>query len=235
MIEARNPFSDPEIKNQILGHEGRPGVAAEEDYELLQPETPASVLDKVLSSAPKIPAKARNMILDASAVANSVTEQKALAMRNSLNEVFSKYNEAYGGDLQIDFGNLSNTLVAVSDPEKRQVLELYVSEVFKSIKPILLLKLITNLSLAIEYISDPTRLFSGELSVPDIFLVVEKFQSYIVTMEEYMPGVTIENSDRILKKLAEEKQDSSISSPESQKAVDDFLALFKKDSGIGEV
>lgn len=220
MVETSNPFSDPEFKKKLLEEEGK--------------EVVSNPMKDLISSAPSIPAKAKNMILDASAISSSVNNKKAFEMTNALNNVFTKYNQEYGTDLNIDFSSLSNTLINVSDPSKRQILELYVSEVFKSIRPILLLHLIQKLSLALDYVLDPARMFSGELSLPDMFLVIEKLNSYIISLNDYLPEVTIAGSDQILKKLAEENSNEEINSPESKKAVDDFMSLFRKDYGLSD-
>ena len=220
MVETSNPFSDPEFKKMLLGEEGKDVISAP--------------MKDLVSSAPSIPSKAKNMILDASAISSSVNSQKAFEMTNALNNVFTKYNQEYGTDLSIDFSSLSNTLINVSDPSKRQVLELYVSEVFKSIRPILLLHLIQKLSLALDYVLDPARMFSGELSLPDMFLVIEKLNSYIISLNDYLPEVTIAGSDQILKKLAEENRNEEINSPESKKAVDDFMSLLRRDIGLSD-
>lgn len=220
MVETSNPFSDPEFKKMLLEEEGKEVISAP--------------MKDLVSSAPSIPSKAKNMILDASAISSSVNSQKAFEMTNALNNVFTKYNQEYGTDLSIDFSNLSNTLINVSDPSKRQVLELYVSEVFKSIRPILLLHLIQKLSLALDYVLDPARMFSGELSLPDMFLVIEKLNSYIISLNDYLPEVTIAGSDQILKKLAEENRNEEINSPESKKAVDDFMSLLRRDIGLSD-
>lgn len=220
MVETSNPFSDPEFKKMLLEEEGKEVISAP--------------MKDLVSSAPSIPSKAKNMILDASAISSSVNSQKAFEMTNALNNVFTKYNQEYGTDLSIDFSSLSNTLINVSDPSKRQVLELYVSEVFKSIRPILLLHLIQKLSLALDYVLDPARMFSGELSLPDMFLVIEKLNSYIISLNDYLPEVTIAGSDQILKKLAEENRNEEINSPESKKAVDDFMSLLRRDIGLSD-
>lgn len=220
MVETSNPFSDPEFKKMLLEEEGKDVISAP--------------MKDLVSSAPSIPSKAKNMILDASAISSSVNSQKAFEMTNALNNVFTKYNQEYGTDLSIDFSSLSNTLISVSDPSKRQVLELYVSEVFKSIRPILLLHLIQKLSLALDYVLDPARMFSGELSLPDMFLVIEKLNSYIISLNDYLPEVTIAGSDQILKKLAEENRNEEINSPESKKAVDDFMSLLRRDIGLSD-
>lgn len=220
MVETSNPFSDPEFKKMLLEEEGKEVISAP--------------MKDLVSSAPSIPSKAKNMILDASAISSSVNSQKAFEMTNALNNVFTKYNQEYGTDLSIDFSSLSNTLINVSNPSKRQVLELYVSEVFKSIRPILLLHLIQKLSLALDYVLDPARMFSGELSLPDMFLVIEKLNSYIISLNDYLPEVTIAGSDQILKKLAEENRNEEINSPESKKAVDDFMSLLRRDIGLSD-
>ena len=135
-------------------------------------------------------------------------------------------------DLSIDFGSLSNTLVNVSDPQKRRVLELYVSEVMKSIRPILILHLIQRLSLAIDYVTQPERMFGQDISTADVFIIVEKLISYIQELEEIKNSVVISGSELELKKLAEEHQDADLTSEDSKKAVDDFMKLLRNENGI---
>ena len=160
MIGTVNPFSDPEFKKQILGKEGR-AVDDPGDYEILQPEEDVSKnLKNIIGSAPVLPKTARNIIMDASAIASNQKEQKALELTHKLNE--------YNIDLHVDFGSLSNTLVNVADPKSRHILELYVSEVFQSIRPILILNMISKLCLCIDYILDPMRLFdSSQMTLQD--------------------------------------------------------------------
>lgn len=231
-MNSVSPFSDPEFKKQILGKEGKKSGSDLSEYEVIQDSGLEKDLKNIISSAPKIPKQAKNMVLDASAIASNQKEQKALEISSALNNVFTKYNKEYGTDLQIDFSNFSKTLVNVADPKKREVLELYVSEVFKSVRPILLLHLINRLALALDYVLDPKRMFSGELSLPDLFLVIEKLQLYIDNLNQMMSDVTIPGSDQILKKIAEDNNNDSLNSPESKKAIDDFLKLFKKDRGL---
>ena len=237
-MEVINPFSDPEFKKSILGKEGKKAktVSSTDSYEIIQPDLDTSDdLRKIISSAPQLPKSAKNIILDASAMALSEKEAKAAEMNLALNDVFTQYNKTYGTELQVDFSNLSNTLVNVSDPKTRQTLELYVSEVFKSIRPVLLLHLISKLSIALDYVLDPKRMFdSNQLSIPDLFLIIEKLQLYIENLNNLMKTTTIENSDQILKKLSEEKNDEAMNSPESKKAVEEFMSLFMRDSGIKE-
>jgi hypothetical protein len=237
-MNAINPFSDPEFKKSILGKEGKKAKTASEfdSFEILQPDSDTSKdLRSMITSAPQLPKSAKNIILDASALSLSEKEAKAAEMNLALNDVFTQYNKTYGTDLQIDFSNLSNTLVNVSDPKTRQTLELYVSEVFKSIRPVLLLHLISRLSLIIEHVLDPKRMLdSNQLSIPDMFLITEKLMQYIDQLNDLYKTTTIENSDQILKKLSEEQNDEAMNSPESKKAVEEFMSLFMKDSGISE-
>ena len=237
-MEVINPFSDPEFKKSILGKEGKKAKTTSDldTYEIIQPDSDTSdSLKKIITSAPVLPKQAKNIILDASAMALNEKEAKAAEMNLALNDVFTQYNKTYGTDLQIDFSNLSNTLINVADPKTRQTLELYVSEVFKSIRPILLLHLISKLSIALDYVLDPKRMFdTNQLSIPDLFLIIEKLQLYIENLNGLMKTTTIENSDQILKKLAEEKNDNAMNSPESKKAVEEFMSLFMRDSGIKE-
>ncbi len=226
MIDSINPFNDPEFKQQILKQEG---------LEIIKPDAEAEEIDfkNIISSAPSIPRSAKNIILDASAIAKNEKEAMELQMNSALNNIFSNYNKTYGTNLQINFSNLSQTLIDVANPNKRKTLELYVSEVFKSIKPVLLLQLISKLSIALDYVLQPERMFDqNQLSIPDLFLVIEKLQSYITNLNDIIETSTIKDSDQILKKLSEEKGDAQLNSEESKAAVNNFLDLLKRDSGL---
>lgn len=227
-LDSINPFDDPEFKRSILESSGveEASVIEEEDSSEID-------LKGLISSAPAIPKVAKNLILDASSVAKNQKEQKALEMNNALNDVFSNYNKEYGTSLQIDFTNLSKTLVNVSDPETRKTLELYVSEVFRTIRPIMLLHLINKLVQAIDYATQPERMFDANSFTPaDTFLIVEKLMLYIDQLNTLYESTAIKDSDQILKKISESKNNSAMESEESKKAVNEFLALFKRDSGI---
>lgn len=226
MIDSINPFNDPEFKQQILKQEG---------IEVVDANAEEIDIKSIISSAPTIPKSAKNIILDASAIAKNEKEAMELEMNSALNNIFSSYNKTYGTDLQINFSNLSKTLIDVANPEKRKTLELYVSEVFKSIKPVLLLQLISKLSIALDYVLQPERMFDqNQLSIPDLFLVIEKLQTYITNLNDIIETSTIKDSDQLLKKLSEEKGDAQLNSEESKKAVNNFLNLLKRDSGLNE-
>lgn len=241
MIES-SPFNSPEFKEQVLKSEGiLDSNGSNDEYEILQQEDSSEFsidnfdLKSLVKNAPQIPKSAKNIIMDASALAKNEKEAKALEMNMALNDVFSQYNKQYGTDLHIDFSSLSKTLVDVANPETRRTLELFTSEIFKSIKPILLLHLISKLSLAIEYVLQPERMFDqSQLSIPDLFLVIEKLEQYILNLNDILETSTIEDSDMILKKLSEEKNDSNLNSDESKKAVEDFMNLLKKENGINK-
>lgn len=232
-MNAVNPFSDPEFKKQLLEKEGK--AANSDDYEILQPEEDLSgEFKNIISSAPKIPHSKdiKNIIMDASAISANQKEQKALELTNKLNQVFTRYNKEYGIDLHVDFSSLSNTLVNVADPKSRHILELYVSEIFKSIRPILILNMISKLCLCIDYILDPKKLFGGEFTLQDSFIAVEKIMDFISRLEEMKSDIQVSGSDLELKKIAEETGNQELASPEAQKTVQEFLKLFQKEQGI---
>ena len=232
-MNAVNPFSDPEFKKQLLEKEGKAADSGD-DYEILQPEEDISKEFKnIISGAPKIPKQVSNIIMDASAISANQKEQKALELTNKLNQVFTKYNKEYGLDLHVDFSSLSNTLINVADPKSRHILELYVSEIFKSIKPILILNMISKLCLCIDYILDPKKLFGGEFTLQDSFIAVEKIMDFISRLEEMKSDIQVSGSDLELKKIAEETGNQELASPEAQKTVQEFLKLFQKEQGIG--
>ncbi len=231
-----NPFNSPEFKRQILEHEG---ITNKDDSDAVVIDTFEEVANNngqfdvknIMRNIPQLPKTAKNLILDATALAKNEKEEKARELTASLNNIFTTYNEKYGLDISVDFGNLSNTLLNVSDKKTREVLELYVSEVFKSLRPILLLHLIQRLTLSIDYILQPERMFDpNSFSAADLFLVVEKLMQYIQQLNDMMDEVTIDDSDLILKRIAEQKNDVNLDNEESKKVVNEFMELFRKES-----
>ena len=226
MIESSNPFNDPEVKKQLLRDEGieEPEIIEEKDY-----------IKNMLASAPQLPRSAKNVILDSTAILKQDRDAKSKEFNLALNSIISSYNEKYGTSISLDLDSISTSLVEIADPDKRKVLELYVSEVFKSIKPLLLLHVLNRLVICLNYVTDPKRFLdigNSGLTLPDLFLVLEKLMGYINSIDEITKSISIDSSDAILQKLADEKNDSSINSPESKEAVENFMRLFKKDAGI---
>lgn len=225
-----NPFSDDSFKKQLLEEQGL--SEGGNDYEILPPEDNEKVVfGNIISAAPKIPSGVKNVILDASALAKSDKEQKAQELNLALNDVFTRYNKEYGTNLQIDFSSLSRTLVSVSDPKSRRTLELYLSEVFQSVRPVLILTMISKLSLAIDYILDPERMFGGELQLTDIWVSVEKILQFVQQLEDMKDQILIERADLELKKLGDGESLSG-NELENNEVVQDFMKLFKKDNGL---
>ena len=70
----------------------------------------------------------------------------------------------------------------------------------------------------------------NSFSAADLFLVVEKLMQYIQQLNDMMDEVTIDDSDMILKKIAEQKNNVSVDSEESKKAVNEFMELFRKEN-----
>lgn len=232
MIQSIDPFNDPEFRKSILKSEGKSKLSDDivDAEEILDDSN--SALKSIISGAPQMPAAAKNIILDASAIAKNQKETRVAEINGALNNIITNYNSEYGTDLHIDFGNISKTLVNVSNPETRKTLELVVSEIFQSIRPVLLLQIISKLQVAIDYVLQPERMFSQDFSSADLFLVIEKLMQYIEQLNSLMETTTIKDSDQILKKLAESKNNDAINSEESKQAVNDFMALFRKESGI---
>lgn len=228
-----NPFSDDSFKKQLLDEEGL--SEGGDDYEVLPPDDDEKVVfGNIISAAPKIPSGVKNVIYDASSLAKSDKEKKAQDLNLALNDIFTKYNKEYGTDLQIDFSSLSRTLVNVSDPKSRRTLELYLSEVFQSIRPVLLLHMISKLSLAIDYILDPERMFGGELQLTDVWVSVEKILQYIQQLEDMKDQILIKGSGLELSKLGNQDNSMSASEMENNEIVQDFMKLFKKDNGLDD-
>lgn len=209
-------FSSDSFKKQVLESEG---ISVDDEFQSL------------IQSAPQIPSGVKNIIQDATILSRNDKEQRAQELNASLNQVMTRYNREYGLDLNIDFSSMSRTLVAISDPKDRRVLELYLSEIFQSVRPMLILQMISKLSLAIDYVMDPQRMFSGELQLSDIWICIEKILQYIQQLEDMKNDILIKGADLELKKLGNQKEheDTSIGNSE---VIKDFMKMFKKDNGL---
>ena len=221
-IRSVNPFDDPEFKKEILASEGVQSGSATED-------TPSDV--EYLNDCENNSLK--SIISNATVIPKNNKEQKAQEMTRALSQVFTEYNKEYGLSLEVDFSNLSRTLVNCADPKTRETLELYTSELFRSMKPILLIHLINKLSIAVDYVLQPEIMMSEQFSAADIFLMVEKLMQFIQNLDDILDQASIKDSDKLLKKLAEEKNDATLDSEESREAVNQFMELFKKEKNIG--
>lgn len=226
MLKSVNPFDNEDIKNQILQKEGRVEI---EEAEIIE-DDPNS-LKGLITSAPQLPKSAKNIIMDANAISLAEKNKKNDELIQSIENVFTKYNEEYGLNLSLDIRNLSQALVDVGDPKKREILELYLSETFKSIKPILLLNLIQKLMVLIDYTMRPEFLLdSNQFTSSDSILLIEKLICFVNDLSDMMDNVTIKDSDKLLKKLSEDTNNADMDSEESRNMVRNFMDLFKKDN-----
>lgn len=229
-MEAINPFNSKEFKEAILAKEGM-GSGSSDDYEFYEDIDGEEKTDlkNIISGAPSIPGKAaKNLILDASMIAKTEKEKRAQEMELALNDIFTSYNKQYGIQLNLDLKSLSNTLAAVAvDPKSTRILELYTSRIYRNAKAVLSLHLIQRLSLVIDYVTRPENMLNQEqLSLPDMFLVIEKLISYIQTLGDLKDTMEISGDDLELKKLAEENSDLDMESEESKAVINDFMKLF---------
>lgn len=234
MLKSVNPFDNEEIKQQILKKEGRIEI---EEAEVLgdDEDTSPESLKQMITAAPTLPKSAKNIIMDANAMSLAEKDKKNEELTQAIESVFTKYNEEYGLELSVDTRNLSQALVDVGDPKKRQILELYLSETFKSIKPILLLNLMQKLMMVMEYALDPARLLDpNQFTAADSLLIIERLMAYAQQLSDMMDEVTVKDSDKLLKKIAEENDNTDMESEDSKNMVRNFMDLFKKDSGIKE-
>lgn len=229
MLEV-NPFGDPEVKKTILEESG---YTPKENDTYNEEKEDLSEFQNIISSAPVIPKSGavQRVIKDASAVLKDTQEAKANQLNLALSDVMTKYNQEFGLDLHIDFSSLSRTLINCADSKSQEVLQLYVSKLFRGLRPLIILNCISKLSLALDNILDPNKLLNEqELSLTDRFIAVDQIMSYIQKLEEMKDEILIPNEDLNLKRIAQENNIEY--SEEDEKIVSDFLKLFKKDNGL---
>lgn len=230
-MEAINPFADPEFKKQVMKQAKRNNSHVDpDDYVLLEDEEGKDDMKSLIAGAPKLPKQANNIILDANLLAKNEREENVKQMQLSINQVFSDYNAKYGTDLQLDLGNLSKSLVAVSTPEKRRVLQLYVSEMFQSLKPLMILHMLERLTVCINYLLSPEMMFNkNEMSIPDIWVACQQIMNMMDQLNAMKNDIEIKGSDLELQKLAEENSDVDFESEDTKQTIADFMSLFNKE------
>ena len=154
-------------------------------------------------------------------------------MELALNNILTSYNKTYGLDVNLDLHSLSNTLAIVAtDPKATRALELYTSRIYRNVKAVLSLHLIQRLSLVIDYVTKPENMLSkDELSLPDMFLVIEKLISYIDTLGSLKGELQISGDELELQKLAEENSDVDFVFHTEAKSSENAL-LFNRIKGL---
>lgn len=229
MINSINPFSgDDELRKQILSREGRDPLPDFQDQDGM---TETQDLRSIITNTPKVPKSVSRVIQDASSLAATKRDEKSQELTVALTDMMTDLNKQYGLDLEgIDLNNFSNTLVNITDPRRRKVLELYLSEISQSIRPVLYLHILQRLMLVIDQVLRPENLLSNEWSSADKVLLIEKLIQEAQAVGDLVDSIKIENSDKILEKLAAESNQSDINSDENREIVQQFLDMFRKKS-----
>ena len=89
--------------------------------------------------------------------------------------------------------------------------------------------------LVMDYCLKPENLLNpNQFTSSDIILIVGKLMEYSQQLGDMMDQLTIKDSDKLLKKIAEENDNTDMESEDSKNMVRNFMDLFKKDSGIKE-
>lgn len=227
MIQSVNPFSDDsDLRKQILSKEGR--LDSDSGIDFQDQETQTQDLRSIITAAPRVPKSVSRVIQDASSLAATKRDEKSQELTVALSSMLTDLNKQYGLSLDgIDLNNFSHTLTNIVDPKKRRVLELYLSEISQSIRPILYLHILQRLMLVIDQVLRPENLLSPEWSSADKVLLIEKLIQEAQAVGDLVDSIKIENSDKILEKLAAENNEGDLNSDENREIVQQFLEMFK--------
>ena len=230
MIQSVNPFSgDDELRKQILSKEGRLDSGSSIDFQ--DQETQNQDLRSIITATPKVPKSVSRVIQDASSLAATKRDEKSQELTVALGGMLTDLNKQYGLSLDgIDLNNFSHTLVNITDPRKRRVLELYLSEISQSIRPVLYLHILQRLMLVIDQVLRPENLLSNEWSSADKVLLIEKLIQEAQAVGDLVDSIKIEDSDKILEKLSAEENQSDLNSDENREIIQQFIEAFKKDN-----
>lgn len=226
MIQSVNPFSgDSDLRKQILSKEGILG----QDAEFQSQDEQTQDLRSIITGAPRVPKSVSRVIQDASSLAATKREEKSQELTLALSDMMTDLNKQYGLRLDgIDLNNFSHTLVNIADPKKRRILELYLSEISQSIRPVLYLHILQRLMLVIDQVLRPENLLSPEWTAADKVLLIEKLIQEAQAVGDLVDSIKIENSDKILEKISSESNQTDLSSEENRELIQQFLEMFKK-------
>ncbi len=229
-IQSFNPFSgDDDLRRQILEKEGRLGY--QEPAEFQDPSDQTQDLRRIITNTPSVPKSVSRVIQDASSLAATKRDEKSQELTLALSDMMTDLNKQYGLSLDgIDLNNFSHTLSNVADPRKRRVLELYLSEISQSIRPVLYLHILQRLMLVIDQVLRPENLLSNEWSSADKVLLIEKLIQEAQAVGDLVDSIKIENSDKILEKISSETNQGDLNSEENREIVQQFLDMFKKEN-----
>ena len=230
MLNSVNPFSgDDDLRKQILSKEGRLDSSSSVDFQ--DQETQNQDLRSIITAAPKVPRSVSRVIQDASSLAATKRDEKSQELTLALSDMMTDLNKQYGLSLDgIDLNNFSHTLTNITDPRKRRVLELYLSEISQSIRPVLYLHILQRLMLVIDQVLRPENLLSNEWSSADKVLLIEKLIQEAQAVGDLVDSIKIEDSDKILEKLASEESRDNLSSDENKEIIKQFLDMFKREN-----
>lgn len=231
MINSVNPFSgDDDLRKQILSREGRLDSGSN-NIDFQDQETQTQDLRSIITAAPKVPKSVSRVIQDASSLAATKRDEKSQELTVALSSMMTDLNKQYGLSLDgIDLNNFSHTLANITDPRKRRVLELYLSEISQSIRPVLYLHILQRLMLVIDQVLRPENLLSNEWSSADKVLLIEKLIQEAQAVGDLVDSIKIEDSDKILEKLSAEENQSDLNSDENREIIQQFIEAFKKDN-----
>lgn len=233
MIQSVNPFSgDDDLRKQILSREGRLDSGSSDSFiDFQDQDTQTQDLRSIITAAPKVPKSVSRVIQDASSLAATKRDEKSQELTVALSSMMTDLNKQYGLSLDgIDLNNFSHTLANITDPRKRRVLELYLSEISQSIRPVLYLHILQRLMLVIDQVLRPENLLSNEWSSADKVLLIEKLIQEAQAVGDLVDSIKIEDSDKILEKLSAEENQSDLNSDENREIIQQFIEAFKKDN-----
>lgn len=214
-LNTINPFDNEDIKRRILEKEGLSTPTdishsddiqfEKEDGTIITPElVPNTMSNLVKNNYNSISKDAEIIIHDAASLPVKDKMARSKEISSALNRVFTEYNEKYGLSLRMDFQNISQSLLYITDQKSFRTLELFLSETFGRFRALIMVKVLQSIVILAEDILDPKRLLSNEVALEDKFIIVEKLLTYVDMIENLYSKVKILGADTELAKLAKD-------------------------------
>lgn len=189
-----------------------------DEIEIIQPEDSdssfKSFMDKIdppNSKVPQVTYTLPNMDLDSVKVG-----QESI---NSVLELHKEYNQKYGIDFKFNTDDVARMFQSIISPERKKVMELYLSEAFSRFRLVVYQKLMFGIMQLVQDITSPAHLTE---SIEVKAVLIEKLQLYMENIEKMYEKIHNEHTEEELAKLSESTSSSTsydFNNPEVQQVI----------------
>lgn len=121
---------------------------------------------------------------------------------NSVLELHKEYNKKYGIDFGFDTADVARMFQSIVSPEKKKVMELYLSEAFDRFRLVVYQRLMFGIFQLVQDLTSPAYLSEN---VETKAILLEKLFLYMTNIEEMYSRIRNPHAEEELSKIAQDK------------------------------